>query len=455
MNLTFIQRHNTRHLILIMAGWAMDDRLFRNLELDGYDIAVTWDYTNEKLDYEALANYREVVVIAWSMGVMECERTVAQYHLPVTLAIAINGTSTPVDDETGIAEKVFAGTLDNLSESNLARFNRRMCGTGDNYRKFLIDAPSRSLSSVKEELRLLGQRAVEPGIEMSFFWDIALIGSNDLIFTPQAQFQAWKNVRTAVIDSPHLPDFMSIINRYVVNKSRVGSRFNMTRTEYETSASIQQTVARTLISRLQEIDYQSRDWDKIIEIGSGSGSLTRLYASTINYNSLELWDLSPSPQNPSPDRAINVTDDAESRLHEILPRSIDLIISASTLQWFNSPAKAIRNIAKALKPGGIAAVSLYTSGTFKSFASHLDVSLNYADPDRLINSLSNDCIIEHYSTDCHMQQFDTTRQLLQFLKATGVDAAGHSNLSRLRKVLCENRLLQLEYYNTSLILRKK
>ncbi|MCM1449668.1 MAG: DUF452 family protein [Clostridiales bacterium] len=453
MNLTFINRTGNRHLILIMAGWAMDHNPFAGISYAGYDIAVTWDYRDDVLDYETLASYREIVVIAWSMGVMECERTVAQSQLPVTLAIAVNGTPTPVDDVAGIPLALFKSTLEGLSEDNLMRFNRRVCGSGAAYREFAFRRPQRDIMAVTEELAILGQRAYMPQSETSGFWDLAIIGSSDHIFAPGTQHAAWKHVPTLIVDQPHLPDFMDIINRFVVNKGRVGNRFDVTRNEYDMSASIQHKVAHDLISHMLEYISCDRCFDLVIEIGSGGGTLTREYFDAIDYGKLELWDLSPNVGN-LPRGAVPVADDAEARLMELAPGSINLMLSASTLQWFNSPCKALRNIAYALATDGIAAISFYTSGTFSTLSSQLGVSLNYIDAHRLIDSVPCDCEILYMSTDCHVQHFDSTGTLLRFLKSTGVDAAGHAKIATLRRVLSDDSLKQLEYNSTTIIIRK-
>lgn len=155
MNITFIKTDESSHLILIMAGWGMTDAPFRNLTAPGYDIAVGWDYRSEEVDTSLFKRYREVVLIAWSMGVMEAVRIVPALGLPLTLAIAVNGTPTPVSDTDGIPQKIFDGTLSTLSESNVARFNRRMCGSTEHYKQFNISAPNRSIESLRDELRIL------------------------------------------------------------------------------------------------------------------------------------------------------------------------------------------------------------------------------------------------------------------------------------------------------------
>lgn len=457
MNISFIKQDDNRHLILLMAGWGMDASPFATLDYPGYDIAVTWDYTDETIDSARLSNYREVIVLAWSMGVMEADRVIPGLGLPVSLSVAVNGTITPVNDSTGIPEAIFNGTLNGLSDNTLAKFNKRMCGSSEAFRCFSLTAPSRSISSLADELRILGERSWEQTGDKSMHWDFAVIGSRDMIFTAVNQTNAWTDTPKIHLDEPHLPDFQSIINRLIVNKERVASRFGESRETYDSSALMQHNVGQSLADRLIEISAnRACRYNTAIEIGAGNGRLTAIYASALNIGQLELWDLTMPAKNchhyPG---AICIADDAEARLFEVADNSIDLIVSASTIQWFNSPCSAIRQIERALTKGGIAAITLYTTGTYESLAKATGVSINYVSPDRIKHSLSSNCDIIYLNTDNRTAKFESTRQLIEHMRLTGVNAAGSTPTATLRKILNDNTLTQLEYNSTTIIFQKR
>ncbi|MDE6449870.1 MAG: methyltransferase domain-containing protein, partial [Muribaculaceae bacterium] len=153
--------------------------------------------------------------------------------------------------------------------------------------------------------------------------------------------------------------------------------------------------------------------------------------------------------------AICIADDAEARLFEVADNSIDLIVSASTIQWFNSPCSAIRQIERALTKGGIAAITLYTTGTYESLAKATGVSINYVSPDRIKHSLSSNCEIIYLNTDNRTAKFESTRQLIEHMRLTGVNAAGSTPTATLRKILNDNTLSQLEYNSTTIIFQKR
>lgn len=453
MNLTVINRDPGagRRLLLIWAGWGMDARPFEHLAAPGYDIAVVWDYTDESLDPTPLEGYREIVVMAWSMGVYEASMLLGRYNLPVTLTVAVNGTMRPVDDERGIPTAIFDGTLDTLSDNTLARFNRRMCGSAPALELFNGRRPQRDIDSLRGELAAIGRRARSE--EASFGWDAAVIGTRDMIFPAAAQRRAWQGVATVEIDDPHLPDFQRIIERFLVNKPKVAARFEAARADYDNEASLQRRAGERLVAQLLSILPAGSRVDRAVEIGAGSGRLAMIYASALDIKELELWDIAPIALQPDVEGVTVVIDDAETRLKSLDDDSIDLIISSSTLQWFNSPVGGVREIERVLRPGGIAAIALYVNGTYRSCRDLLGGGLNYASADAIIGALSKSTIRFSLITDEEVT-FESTRSLLEHIRHTGVNATADVATGTLRAVMADNSLRTLEYKTLYLIFRK-
>lgn len=451
MQLDYIIHRDNPRLLLIMAGWGMDSRPFSGLEAAGYDIAVGWDYTDETFDTSLLADYREIVVFGWSMGVMEAARILVGRGLPITLSVAINGTETPVSNTVGIPVDIFNATLSSLSPENLSRFNRRMCGSRDRLKQFELHAPQRDIVSLVEELRVIGQRAIkEPPVH--FDWDVAIIGTTDNIFPPKSQHTAWEGREIIETDAPHIVDFQSIINRLLVNKNRVAGRFDNTRDRYDNFATVQNEVASTLASLFYK-STSRRHFYSAIEIGTGSGRLTSAICNQLSIDHLELWDIAPMTIENQPNKA-TIVDDAEARLFEVQDGQTDFIFSASTLQWFNSPRTALFNICRALAPGGIAALSLYVKGTFSSLSQATDSSLHYIDTNQLVSSLPRSCQIKAVDTRLINQEFPSTLQLLNHIKDTGVNGTQGVDIATLRRVIADNTIRTLEYNTLYLIIEK-
>ena len=159
---------------------------------------------------EALSRYSEIRLIAWSLGVWVASVVFGKRQIPFTEAIAVGGTLYPVHDQWGIPETIFRGTLDNLTEEGMHRFNRRMCGKRD-----LLEAyeqiPPRPLTDIREELDYLYTEIKKTPSASPLFsgWTHTLIPSGDRIF-PAANLRAFWQDRCPIteIEAPHYPFYL-------------------------------------------------------------------------------------------------------------------------------------------------------------------------------------------------------------------------------------------------------
>lgn len=198
MKQVMIVNRQRARLILFFAGWGMDETPFLHCCPQESDLMVCYDYRELDFNDTLLANYREIHLVAWSMGVWAASKALSWYQeLPITRSIAVNGTPYPVDEERGIPPAIFNGTLEGLNAASLLKFQRRMCGGSEAYERFRSIAPCRSWEELKEELAVIGTLCtVLPPSDWK--WDRAFIGENDRIFPPQAQQKAWEGVCPAI-----------------------------------------------------------------------------------------------------------------------------------------------------------------------------------------------------------------------------------------------------------------
>lgn len=198
-------------LLLFFAGWSASPELFTRLKDDtDTDIMICYDYREMGFE-ENLSRYREIHLVAWSMGVRMAELAVGGKYTFAS-ATAINGTSCPIHDMYGIPEKIFRGTLDNLNAEGLKRFNRRMCGSREILRQYET-FPMRPLDEVRDELQQIyhlcnNQSPAEtnPGIS-PIRWTQAVISTDDLIFPAANQQTYWcdRCPKITEITAPHYP----------------------------------------------------------------------------------------------------------------------------------------------------------------------------------------------------------------------------------------------------------
>lgn len=215
MNADWIANEGGRDLLLFFNGWGMDRGVADYVRSAASawpdrDIVMLYDYRDLDLPdwlHAAMAGYRSIDLVAWSLGVWAAMHTGLQ---GIGRAVAINGTPYPVDAERGISPEVFNGTLENWSDMSRNRFERRMfIGCPDDR----LDAvrSARSAADQKEELRSIAAAVPRmAGTSLpSWSFSRAVIGARDLIFLPENQRRAWLDVPvTEIPDMPHFPFFI-------------------------------------------------------------------------------------------------------------------------------------------------------------------------------------------------------------------------------------------------------
>ena len=331
---------------------------FEGLRRPGYDIAVLWNYGSLDIDWSFTSNYNEICIVAWSFGVYASAISTHSIDPKVTRRIAVNGTLYPCDAQRGIPPAIFEGTLAGLNERNVAKFYRRMCGTAELYREFSQCLPQRSIDDLRSELEVFSPDATLLH-SLAGHFDLAIIGREDAIIPAVNQWRAWQGVPTVFIEGPHLLDFQRIIDHYILDKQRVGERFASGLKSYDNEAGVQASVVRHIDSMMQAHDICSRmamHGCRVLEVGSGTGSLSMILDNAITDGYLEMWDLAGEPCIEGPQRAFRRVD-AEVAIAAVPSKSFDVIATASTVQWFNSPARFLRQCSRVLATDGYLVLS--------------------------------------------------------------------------------------------------
>lgn len=192
-----------RKLLVYFSGWGTPISIAKSLELpNDFDLLICYDYRDLNLEFD-FSGYQEIYVVAWSLGVWVAERVL--HAIPLTYAVAINGTGAPKHDQFGILTAVFDGTLSSLSEENLVKFERRMCGkiALENYR---LLPEKRDFAEVKQELVHLNDCIMQDNRTGLLVWQKAIIGNKDKIIPTQNQLEYWQNqpqTKIQLIDAEH------------------------------------------------------------------------------------------------------------------------------------------------------------------------------------------------------------------------------------------------------------
>lgn len=445
MKLEYITHNGNPRLLLIFTGWSTDSRIFSDLTVDGYDVAVAWDYTD--LNYPELPrSYDEVVVIAWSLGVWAASCVVPQLNLPLTLALAVNGTPSPVSDSEGIPVEIFRKTAEGLDERTFAKFRRRMGGAS-------LPEPLRSVEDLQQELFAIDNATNATNATQQMAWDRAIVGCRDLIFPPANQLEAWRHTRTLVTadqQMTHTPEsWRRIIDRYVIDKSLVKGKFTRGMETYTSQASVQQRAADHLWQLWQK--YKPAKGSKIIEFGSGDGSFTRLYEPKLKPSELTKWDIVSLPD-------VTRVCDAETAIADVADSSVDAIVSANTIQWFNSPARFLERASRKLRAGGMIVISTFGPATFRELAEAGVVPLPYLSLDDYRKSVPESMELLELHDGIVTKVFSEPIDVVRHLRATGVNARPTEvSLPKLLKryPLNQSGKAPLTYNPLYILLRKK
>lgn len=419
---SFATRGNDR-LLMVFLGWGMSPGPFMSLSKPGYDVLLLWNYREQDGAAfaddmrDALAGYSEIVVVAWSFGVVAASYIVdALGALPFTRKVAVNGTPRHIDRREGIPPAVFALTLRGLSPAAVEKFNGRMFASEDDRARFDSFPSVRGFESVLEELRFFG---LLPPYDGSCRWNFAVIGGRDAIFPPANQSACWQSARCGISVLPeagHYIDIQAVIDDFVVDKELVASRFGAAKHTYRDNAAVQRRVAEKLWSLAAPLI--APEPETVVEVGVGGGLLTELYSAALRPGDLLLLDIADVDTSRFPCGARFLRCDAETAMPRLRRSSVDAILSASTLQWFHDPESFVANAFEVLKPGGILALSFFGEGTCREVAEATGISLKYPDPSGWRSC--GDVLLSESET--LTESFSDAMEAVRHISRTGVNA---------------------------------
>lgn len=207
MKSKWLHQKRSDKLIVFCNGWGMDEYPLAPLESHEWNVLMFYDYADLTPDqdlHKLVDEYKEIVLIAWSMGVWVGQELFNPFITELKAALAVNGTLFPIDDQFGIPEDVVQATLANLDEKQRLKFYHRMCRDRALYRSFLSNQPQRSVESQRNELAVLLETAQGHSREKSIY-DCAFVSEHDFIMPTKNQLDFWPEKIVRQIDGTHFP----------------------------------------------------------------------------------------------------------------------------------------------------------------------------------------------------------------------------------------------------------
>jgi malonyl-CoA O-methyltransferase len=211
-----------------------------------------------------------------------------------------------------------------------------------------------------------------------------------------------------------------------VDKSLVGRRFRRSLETYDRTAVVQKRMADDLIARIGEHSPPFRGGGRVLEIGCGTGLLTRLLVERLRPEVLFVNDLVA-------DCAALVDGMAErhnGRSMSFLPGDIetanipprlDIVAANAVFHWLDDLETLLERIADALVPGGILAFTTFGPGNMEEVSSITGVSLNYLEIDIIEEFLSRRFRILYRREKKTTLEFVSVREVLRHLRRTGAN----------------------------------
>ena len=213
----FPDSDEANRLVVFFTGWAMNQSAIAHLTpLEGYCFLHMEDYRSMEVAFrKEFTRYKQIIYIAWSMGVWGAERAVREGVMPKpNKAIAIAGSPFPYHDTYGIPKLWFERTLSGLTPENRLRFLRRM--VGGKRLKALFDAlEQRDLDEIRVELQtVLRYEVAEAPLRksLSIPWTRAVIAAKDRIFPVQNLTNVWKDYGVPIVVLPDAEHYF--LDRY-------------------------------------------------------------------------------------------------------------------------------------------------------------------------------------------------------------------------------------------------
>lgn len=216
----------------------------------------------------------------------------------------------------------------------------------------------------------------------------------------------------------------------IIETKRIQSRFARALSSYDSQADAQHRISRKLTELL--LRYAGNRYNRVLEIGCGTGSLTRNLQEHCLIDEWILNDLCPQFLDhtrllfPSPS-PLCIAGDAEQAA---FPGRFDLIASASAFQWMKHPEAFLQKLGSLLVPHGFLLVSTFAPGNLHEISHLTGKGLHYPTPKALIGWLPPGFQLLHCQKETIPLTFGSPLHVLRHLQATGVTATGNGCWTR-------------------------
>lgn len=205
-------------------------------------------------------------------------------------------------------------------------------------------------------------------------------------------------------------------------KERIKRHFARSLTTYEAEARVQEASARQLCD-LVTLATGRREFGRILEIGCGSGVLSREITARFDFGELDLNDLAPESEACAPKgRRIHFLPGDIEQIE--LPDELDLVMSNAVFQWLAEPDALLARLAEKMNPGALIAFSSFDPENCREVKSLTGAGLAYPDGAAWRAMAERRFSLLGGHEELVQLLFDSPEAVLRHLRATGVGAPG-------------------------------
>lgn len=204
------------------------------------------------------------------------------------------------------------------------------------------------------------------------------------------------------------------------NFQHIKKQFEKSLADYDQNASVQNLMAAKMTFELVKI---STSFENILELGSGTGLLTKKIAKEIKFQKYYANDIVEKSKLYIEKIIPNLNFIHGNAAKIKIERKADLIISNAMFQWFENIEKFIEITKQKMTKNGILAFSTFSPDNFKEIKEITGLSLKYKTKDELAHILNNQGFEILYSEEFYETiEFNNPLELLTHLKKTGVNS---------------------------------
>lgn len=217
----------------------------------------------------------------------------------------------------------------------------------------------------------------------------------------------------------------------------IKKHFEKSMKNYDKNATVQNLMASKMVFELSKI---SNEFENILELGSGTGLLTKKIKKEINFKNYYANDLIEKSKIYV-QKIIPTSQFLCGSATRIKPsKKMDLIISNAMFQWFDNLEKSIDKIKFSLDKNGILAFSTFGTNNYKEITSLTGLTLGYKTKEEIETILKKLGFEILYSEEFYEEvKFNSPLELLAHMKNTGVNSLSEKTWTITKvKEFCDN-----------------